>query len=398
MKLGIYIHPHDLLPDPAPALEELARLGFSEIALACAYHAGRWTRPRPGPLVVNLEDGVVHFRPRAASSPLAPRPSALVCACGPDPADRVLAAAAAAGLAVHAWAVCFHNTPLASAHPAFALRNAFGEAVAHALCPSHAEVRSHAAALASDLGVKRGLAALELEAAGFLGHAHASHHEKCSFALGRYDHFLLSLCFCPGCGAAYRRGGVDPERAAARVRELVQARLHGGDALESLPDPGGSGTEAERAALERDLGGMLPPILEARSAIVRAVLEQVRCVLPESVRLTAMVEPDPLHAGSQASLEPTEAAELLDGIVLTHYGQAAAARRRSWERMAPVAAAAPCTAAFWPRRADFAGLADLVAAAKECRALGAAAVRLYHYSLLPPRTLERAASALRELP
>ena len=48
MRHGIYAHPWDLRDlEARGGLAELSRLGFSDVALAAAYHAGRWLTPRP---------------------------------------------------------------------------------------------------------------------------------------------------------------------------------------------------------------------------------------------------------------------------------------------------------------------------------------------------------------
>ena len=65
MGLGLYGHPwdHDQL-GPRGGLRALRDLGVDDMALAVAYHAGRWMTPTGGSALVKfLEDGVVHFRP-----------------------------------------------------------------------------------------------------------------------------------------------------------------------------------------------------------------------------------------------------------------------------------------------------------------------------------------------
>ena len=53
--------------------------------------------------------------------------------------------------------------------------------------------------LVADLASHEGLDVIELEAVGFMGHKHGSHHDKSSFASEPFTDFLLSYCFCDDC-------------------------------------------------------------------------------------------------------------------------------------------------------------------------------------------------------
>ena len=196
MKLALYAHPFDLdaLADHG-GLQRLADLGFGEIALATSYHDGRWLQPwHPDGRVRFLEDGAVHFCPGDDYGLLRPLASSCVDA-GSSPLERLCTAAPAAGLVVRAWTVLTHNSRLGVAHPELCIENAFGDRYPYGLCPSQPEVQRYVRGIVRDLAAHAGLGAIELEAYGWMGHKHGSHHDKASFApQGMLDYALSTLC------------------------------------------------------------------------------------------------------------------------------------------------------------------------------------------------------------
>ena len=121
-----------------------------------------------------------------------------------------------------------HNTRLGEANPDLVIENAFGDLYTHALCPAQAEVRAYASALIADIARRYPVHALELEACGYLGVEHLSHHEKAGIQLDLLDRFLLSVCFCHACVEAMAAEGLDPDETRAAVRAASEAFLEGG--------------------------------------------------------------------------------------------------------------------------------------------------------------------------
>jgi hypothetical protein len=107
MELGIYAHPWDLRALSAHGgLQRLSDLGFRDVALAVSYHAGRWLTPWQNDSKVRfLEDGTVHYRPRADYGKLAPLVSSEVRDGEPSPLEWLCEHAPKHGLRARAWAV-----------------------------------------------------------------------------------------------------------------------------------------------------------------------------------------------------------------------------------------------------------------------------------------------------
>src|SRR5262245_29642419 len=214
MHLAIYAHPWDLraLQDRG-GLQRLRDLGYSEVALAVSYHAGRWLTPwHPDGMVRFLEDGTVHYRPSGDYGLLQPRVSSEVPSSGPSPLETLCEQARRAGMRARAWAVCTHNTRLGELHPECCVENAFGDRYRYALCPANADVQQYVTAMTRDVAAQGGLHAVEFEAMGGMGHRHNSHHDKSSFAPDAYSDLLLSTCFCAACRAAMTDLNVEGQR------------------------------------------------------------------------------------------------------------------------------------------------------------------------------------------
>lgn len=387
VQLGLYVHPFafgDLEQLGGP--RGLVELGYEEIAIAAAYHAGRWLVPaRDDGIVRFLEDGVVHAKLAPATGTLAPLTSSLVGAS--SPLADTCAAARSAGLRTAAWTVLFHNTRLGARHPESCVTNAFGEPYEYALCPARPEVRGYGLGLLAQLATTPGLETLELEAAGWMGHKHGSHHDKSSFAGDEAADFLLSYCFCTVCSQALSVLGCDPVATRALFRESLRARFHAADAL--------SEAVGKRDDLVATLGkATLAALLEARRRGNEEFLRAVRAALPRPVRIALHVQPDPFFTGSQMGIEIERVGPLVDELVVTCYGEGATRiRSRLAELRPPVGAS--LRLAIWPKAPHFRGENDLLEVRDAARQLGCSGIRIYHASLLPRTTLRRVATAMR---
>jgi hypothetical protein len=388
MELAVYLHPFDL--DALPRHGGLARLrdlGVREVALATSYHDGRWLMPwHPDGPVRFLEDGTVHFRPRADYGVLRPQASTSVPANGPSPLERLLDDALRHGLRVRAWTVFTHNSRLGALHPELCVENAFGNRHGYALCPSQPAVQQYVAAMVGDLAAHRGLATIELEALGQMGWKHSSHHDKASFAPSGLLDAALSACFCAACAASLAAAGHDPAELRQQVRTLLQAAFEAGDAM----------APAKVAAGPDELGPdgaprWLGAALAQRAAAVRQLAQRVIAATPHTAR-AVQVHPQPWFTGSQLSVATANAFPVGDERVLTCYGEGPEAIGKLLATPGMRSAnASPRRVCVWPKAPQFRADEDLQALRGLLQQHGIDALSIYHLGLLPWRTLERVA-------
>jgi hypothetical protein len=231
MRNGVFAYTWDLVGDP-DAAERFAELGVETVTLQAAYHSVRATTAwHPRHRVVHAEYAAAYFRFRAERwvgrrlRPAAP-------AWGVDDPDRfgtANAALASAGLSTEAWLVLTHSSSLGRLAPDLTVRNAFGEHFAYALCPAQPEVREYALTLVQEMCEQYDVPGLVLEACGWLGFEHGSHHEKTDGAdLSSCARDLLSICLCPACSTALAERGVDVIGLAADIRTTVDQEMRNG--------------------------------------------------------------------------------------------------------------------------------------------------------------------------
>jgi hypothetical protein len=375
VRIGAYLYPWDVDGDPAAA-DRIAGLGLTEITLAAAYHAVRAVTPFHPRHRIVTRDAAVYYQPDPARwDGRRLRPVVAGAPAGdPDPAgsfERAAAALRAAGIRVTAWVVVTRNARLAATGER-AVRNAFGDVYPWALCAGSAAVRQYASALAAEVAALAGVDAIELEACGWYGFEHGSAHDKTGDVAGPGGPagadglWLLSVCFCAGCGAAYQAAGADPAKLAAQVRAAADGA----------------------AALPEDAAAVLGQTREAASAqLLCDVLAAVRAAVPGRPVLVHSA-PDPHAVGANPSYDPAVlcGAGGADGVVLACGNPASAA-----DLVARTAAAAPPGARIAAVLQAVAGLgghpATLPAQAGAVRSAGATELRLYHAGLAAPGDL-----------
>ncbi|HET6296587.1 MAG TPA: hypothetical protein VFG33_24590 [Kribbella sp.] len=239
---GAFAYTWDFVGDPAAAAR-FADLGVDTVTLQAAYHSVRATTAwNPRHRVVHAEHAAAYFRIRPDRwSALRLQPEAP--SWGVEDEDRfgtATAALAAVGLRSEAWVVLTHSSLLGRSAPDLAVRNAFGERFAYALCPAQQDVREYALMLVQEVCEQYDVPAVMLEACGWLGFEHASHHEKTSGAdLSSCARDLLSICLCAACARHLADRGVEVDRLAADIRTTVDRELQhgvpaGGSLIEAL--------------------------------------------------------------------------------------------------------------------------------------------------------------------
>lgn len=363
MRTGAYLYPWDVDGDPAAA-GRIAGLGLTEVTLAAAYHAVRAvTRYHPGHRIVTRDAGI-YYRPDprhwsgATLHPVVDESAGCF--------ERAAASLRGAGIGVTAWLVVTHNSGLGTAAGEYAIRNAYGDIYPWALCAGSAAVREYSARLAAEAARLPGVGALELEACGWYGFGHDSAHDKTGTVADAAGEWLLSLCFCAGCGGAYRAAGADP----AELASLVRAAADGGPAL-----PAGA------AAVLDDIRAT------AAQRLLGEVLAAVRVAAP-GLPVLVHSAPGPRAVGANPGYDPAWLCgpDGADGAVLACTDPAAAPGL-----VARTAAAAPPGARIAATLLAVAGLggdpASLPEQAAAVRAAGATELRVYHAGLAGPDDL-----------
>jgi hypothetical protein len=313
MRTAAYLYPWDVVGDPA-APDLLAGLGLDHVVLAAVYHGTRALTPRhPGHPVVVAHGSAAYYPvgdARWRGAALRPRQADwLGCA---DPFGEAATALAAAGVPVHAWVVCNHVDLPGPVEQNVV--NAYGDRYPWALCPARDDVGEYLLGLAADAAALPGIGGVELEACGWYGYDHLSAHDKTGgVPLSGAAQYLLSLCFCTACAAAYRAGGIDPDALRGQVRTALDA-VFGGAA-----EPGAPGDD-EVAQIDDLLGaGLAAAVAGVRQSVAdrlrAAVIGRVRAERPElSVLLHA--SPQPHQTVAFTGLDPARAATVADGLVV----------------------------------------------------------------------------------
>lgn len=382
----LWVHPVPLARDGARQAERMARCGITGVRLAGSYHAGRWllTAGSPGE-VAHLDDSVPSFPVSTGDyGRLRPPPSV-----GPAGFAETAAVLRAAGLGVTGWLVALHNSPLATAHPDLALRNVFGTPYRHALCPAQPEVVAYAVALARDLA-RQDVDALDVEALGYLGWAHAGHHEKVGVPLRPVDVHLLSLCVCPACRTAIAAHGGDPDRLADRAARAVRAQV---------TDPRPESDERDVAAATTEVLGVADhaAVRAARAAVVLALVRRVAAAVAVPLDLRTSTREDE-HAGKATGDVPGLAAAA--GAV-TVTSLTTDLRAVDGELRALDAAGVPrgrTTVGLSLMHPHVRSAAELVAAREHLAAAGVVRTCWYGHGLAAPARLDDLGAAARRAP
>jgi hypothetical protein len=396
MQAAVYAYPWDLNDEGiVPALERIASLGLNAVHLASSYHSGKFISPRSSRQRVYFpEGGVVYFQPsetRFRGLPIQPFVSELVKEA--DVLGRTADGCKRLALQFVAWVVGTHNTRIASSHPEYASRNAYGDPYIYALCPSHEAVREYVKGLVDDLLDQYPIAAIEMESFGYMGFLHGYHHEFYSVSLGAFEQSLLALCFCEACERMGAEAGLDIKRLKSEIRSAVDRKLE-------EPRPNGE-LEAESTAelmdfvLSRDA---LVAYLRKRSSLVTNLVSGVgQTVRNKGAKLYCLgpVFARPSALGWVEGIDAKAIGKIVDRFEVALYFDDF--ERRASEAFAIAGLGLPCGlgAAINAGHPYCRSCDDLVATTKLAKQAGFGAVGFYNYGTLPEYRLQWIEQAVR---
>ncbi|GGY01495.1 hypothetical protein [Streptomyces anandii] len=388
MRASAFVYPWDVDGDPA-APDRIAALGVRQVTLASAYHSTRALTPRhPRHRIVTAEHAAVLYPPGDGWAGRALRPYPAGDWAPGDAYGRAADALAGAGLEVHSWVVLAHNSRLGAEHPDTSVVNAYGDRYPWAPCVARPATRAYLTRLAAEAAVRPGARGTELESLGWYGLAHLHAHDKTAgVGLGDAGQYLMSLCFCPDCGAGYAGLGLDPEELAGAVRAALEPLWHG-----AAPSEGGW------AGVAKLLGEGSAALTRAwRDDTARSLQETavaaVRAAAPEGFQVLLHADPVSYHCGANAGVDPAHILSVADGVVVPCTGGAG-----QLTPFAEHARAGSVLAANFTIVSGMGGRPSALAQdARRARHLGAAELRLYHAGLASDDDLAAVRSALAEL-
>lgn len=379
----IYVYAWDLADEGVGEVAARLRdVGADSLALATAYHAGKFLRPhgRSGK-VYFPEDGTIFFRHRPECyGAIQPRRSRLVeeldvlaelARLAPD-LDRV------------GWTVCCHNSRLGAIHPEAVSRTCFGDPLIYSLSPAHPEVRAFVVALCRDLAEQYGLEALALETPGWLPFEHGYHHEFQLLPLNEWLGVLLGLDFGPATLAAARAAGVDAEPLRDRTARAVEAWL--AESLHLEPDRARDWLLAEFVAVPEWM-----PFLAWRCQLVADLVAEVRAAVPASteVRVIPSVQRPSARSWVEGS-DPARLATACDRIEMCGYEPSVAMLRADLFQLRRLAGPeAKLNAILRPTHPDLQDGTAVVDAVAALRAAGVQGLGFYNYGHWRLPALER---------
>lgn len=388
-----WAYPWDIADgEPCQRLEDIRQLGATAISIPYSHHSLRALAPHHSGRKVFHATSAICFRPAAGEfAPSVIQPHCSTWATADGPVAGLFEMAANVDLRIRAWTVVFHNTPLASEHPDSAITNCFGDTFPHALCPSAPKSRQYALQLVQAIAA-RPIHAIELEALGFYGYEHLSHHDKCGIVFDMFHHFLFSCCFCTNCRIALRSSGLEPDFIVERFCDRL-CRFFCGRAPAVNRQ-----VEAEAELCDLIGEGVARELLEMRKQCVLKLLSQIRDLLPQSIELTVTSGLSSFECSAQFGADPNDTLRIADRLLLVVFEPDEAIFRKRFDD------ALQCCPdpSRW-----IAGIRIFPPDTKSEEAIqprldflenhGFRAVHLYHYGLAPRHFLAAAAHALRSV-
>ncbi len=370
---AVYVYAWDLADEGVEQVAgRLRDIGADTVALATAYHAGKFIRPhgRSGK-VLFPEDGTIYFRHRPERYGLIkPQRAALV-----EEID-VLAELArrAPDLGRVGWTVCCHNSRLGLMHPEMVARTCFGDPLIYSLNPAHPEVRAYVVALCRDVAELYELDALALETPGWLPWEHGYHHEFQLLPLNEWLTVLLGLDFSDATLAAARAAGVDAAPLKARAASALSDWL--GRDVQLEPDRARDWLLAELVAVPEWVA-----FLSWRCQTVAELLAEIRAAVPR--RTEVRVIPSVQRPSARGWTEGSDLARLsraCDCLEVCGYEPTLAMLEADLAQVRlHIGAAARLNVILRPAYPDLGSGRDTAAAVPILRAAGAEGLAFYNY-------------------
>jgi hypothetical protein len=387
MYKAIYAYPWDLAEEGLEAaLARIRDAGVTTVTLAASSHAGGFLPPQSRAAVGPAADGTVCFRARPERyGHIRPRVHPMVHEF--DALARLPRAAPELGRV--AWVVGCRNQLLGAQHPEFVSRDALGVARPDNLCPAHPAVRDYVVNVCADLADRYDLAAVVLEAPGWLPHDRVPHQARAKAPLDRWAKTLLSLCFADTTRHAAKAAGVDADRLQAEARALLERHL-----AADLARPDAPATEWWPAELVSD--PEWAAFFDWRCRQVADLVAAVKSALPGGTDLAVI--PSAQRPSTACWLEGSDAAMLAaaadaleipacqERLVDLHL-DASDLRRRAGDDAALHFVLAP-------GGQEQARGAPIVEAALELKRIGMAGIAFCHYGLFRPAGFARIKAAL----
>lgn len=271
MKAAMMIYATDLVDEGFDVvLQRLQERGAIEaVELAAIYHHARDLYPHNPVHRVHFADGgACFFRPepkRYAGARIQPRRARL--ADETDPLEKLVECSRRRGMTPRAWTINLHNTTLGETYPDCAARTVFGDPLLTDLCPANPDVRSYAVAVSADIA-RYGVDAISAESITYMPFEHGFHHERCPYPLAPIARYLLSVCFCEHCEAAFRESGADTAGLRKWVSSQLQRSIEGDPCL--LDDG-----PLERSYVASLADGEMGALLDARERIITSLVAEV---------------------------------------------------------------------------------------------------------------------------
>lgn len=383
---SLYVYPWDVASQGAREFAAQALgLGLTAATVALGGRAGKFVAAQHrGSRVVFAEEGTVCFEPDPRGyGEIAP-------VAHSDPALRhaVEDLAADGRLQLRAKLPLLHNPRLAAQHPLHVVRNAWGDAYAHHLCPSSPAALEYALALSADCA-RLPLRGLVLEAPNWLSYAHGHAREFAQAHGNLWLEALLSLCFCSHCRQRAGAADVDADALAARVRARVDAYLAA--PVDAAPDQAAAWLLADLLEMPR-----LAAYLALRHERVAEALAAIRARLPRDREVWAIATTRRPSANAWLEGSPLAAlARACDGVEV-RFDPADAVRvaADAFDAVQRVGDPARVRAILRPGPPDLGDGAALGAALAALQGAGIGDVGFCHYGRLRPHQLQALGAAL----
>ena len=221
MDRGMFVHAWDTDVDADLLTERFLEVGCNTLAVALNYH-------HIGAADLRLEH--VHYERTAgtAFSVNQKRYGRIYPEAQGEREERLLKLTEKSnqkGLRFKAWVVNSHNSTLGQKYPELRVKNVWGDFYSNAICLNKKAFWAYERDLLEDIESRFSPESYIMEAVEWMPAFHGEHHE---FMLARMTpaiRYLLSMCFCESCMEKAELAGIDGEKVAGIVKQLLRQLL-----------------------------------------------------------------------------------------------------------------------------------------------------------------------------